>query len=143
MEALRKLQSYLWDEHVLHGSATHLKTIEPRQANQWSFEPQYNKCAVYATRDVRIAIIFATMRLPKSGSASLRIWGGMHVSVQHSGDVIIRPGFVHVLSRDTFTYVDATTLVSFDTVTPIDVIAVDPSIYTHLKQFEVIGPRFF
>ena len=140
MEILAKLREYVARGYVLHGSNKRLEVIDPRQANEYSDRSESNRIAVYATTDPRIALIFATIRLPASGSATLRIWrGDLQITVE--GCSVCRcSGFVHILRADGFEHAGRDERISLLSVSPIDIIPVEPTI---LESFDAMEMTFW
>ncbi|HYF12797.1 MAG TPA: hypothetical protein VD928_00665 [Candidatus Paceibacterota bacterium] len=139
MQPLEKLARYLAQGYVLHGSKSRLEILKPHLAENLSDRPELNRLAVYATNDVRIALIFATMKLdPANGSASLRIWGDKPLIAQGS-NAPITSGFVQIVSRVHFKQINnGSTFTSSVPVVPIDMVEVEPSILENLEQFKIV-----
>jgi hypothetical protein len=136
-ERLARLERYLADGYLLHGSKKRIEILEPRQSRD--DDPTRiagNSNAVYAEGvDVRIPILKA---LFEKDDPTLNGWRSGY-STQGPGTPILvvgenyrfGSGFVHVLPRDTFEIEGDERdqeYVSRAPVAPIDVIEVDPGI---------------
>lgn len=138
--ALQKLEGYISQGFLLHGSKNKIEVLEPRQARDDNQDRKSgNLNAVYATDDIRISIFMA---LFAKKDATQNEWRAFYSSTNETEmnvggeNVTFTPGYIHVLPEKKFHKVDdenSKEIVSYESVTPIDVISVTPDIAKYLK----------
>lgn len=120
-----KLKRALDLGYLLHGSPHLITRLEPRQA-QDDAKTGGNQCGVYATTHP----VFATWRGILHKGESCRTgwsWNDNGAKILFAeGQVELGDGYVYILPRDSFQIVegDSTEYVSYDPVTPIQVVKV-------------------
>ncbi len=139
-EKLERLEAYLAQGFLLHGSKRRLETVEPRQATDTDPDRKSGKAnAVYAeAHDVRIPILMALFdkldpELP-GWRSGYHAYGEGPIEVEGENYTFTK-GFVHVLPRGSFEAEGDETdreYLSRVPVTPVDVIEVDASMIDHL-----------
>jgi hypothetical protein len=143
---LDKLNNYLNDGFVLHGSKLKIDTLEPRQANDINPDRSHvgKQFAVYAEdKDVRIPIVMALFDfVDKNKSTNYGYSRGpdgiMHVKGEN---IYFTNGWVNVLPKHTFKILEDKEkgdreLVSFESVKSVDILEVDISILEYLKDIK-------
>lgn len=144
IEAYMKLEAYLNQGYLLHGSKKQLEAIEPRQAkDDDSKRVAGNLHGIYATENLNVAALralFAKKDLAKNGWRSS--YSGDENNLQVSGEnFTFTSGYIYVLPRDSFAEVTDKTgghdLVSSTSIKPIDVIKIDPAILGLLKGVSI------
>lgn len=138
--AFQKLEDYVSQGLLLHGSKNKIEVLEPRQARDDNQERKSgNLNAVYATDDIRISIFMALFDKKDTTQNGWRAFyhstneDEMKVGGEH---VTFTPGYIHVLPGEKFHKVDdenSKEIVAYESVAPIDVIAVTPDITKYLK----------
>ncbi|MDO8603840.1 MAG: hypothetical protein Q7K40_00270 [bacterium] len=137
---LQKLEGYVSQGFLLHGSKNKIEVLEPRQAQDDNHDRKSgNLNAVYATDDIRISIfmaLFAKKDADKNG------WRAFYNSTNEDEmsvggeNVTFTPGYIHVLPGEKFRKVDdknSKEIVAYEPVAPIDVVQVTPDIAAYLS----------
>lgn len=123
--------------YLLHGSPQRLALVKPRQARDDNGRAIGCLAAVYATDDVRIAVVMAMFSRADSSIRSHRsFYATVGTRLRVGGEnVTFRPGWVHVLPRNSFRTIfqdGAEEIISHVQVRPIQWIRVEPSIIAQL-----------
>jgi hypothetical protein len=143
-EVVKKLQKYISEGFILHGSKKLVPILEPRQATDDNINRTIGKSfAIYGeAHDIRIPILMA---LFTQADESLHSWKsgysghGPGTPLEVTGEnFTFSPGYVYVLSPDHFTTEEDENereYISHEAITPIDILKIDPTI---LKEFSDI-----
>jgi hypothetical protein len=134
-ETFVKLKEYLSQGYLLHGSKNKIEVIEPRQAHDDNRESKVtNLHGVYAADDIRVPVFMALFDKKdptKKGWTSYYHATNREEITVGGKNVTFTPGYIHVLPNETFQKMEdehGQETVSFEPVTPIDVIRITPEI---------------
>lgn len=142
LETLRKMEDYLSQGYLLHGSKRRLEMIEPRKADDTDPERVAGKAnAVYASDEVYAPILRALFDRKDPTRDSRSSYSGNAIHMKVTGEnATFTNGYVYVLPRDSFILEgegDDQELISYSPVTPIETIVVTPEILEHLQNLEI------
>jgi hypothetical protein len=124
---LKILEVAVQNGYLLHGSQFRLTEVKPRKANDRD-KISGNQLAVYATNNVRIAVVNAFFHRTKRDSLSGYSGEGNGPLRVYGKNITFRPGHVHILPAGTFVHSEDDEFVSLVPVTPVGVVHVEPKI---------------
>lgn len=143
-EIVRKLQKYLDNGMLLHGSKKLLTRLEPRQSTDDNPERNIGKSlAIYAeAHDLRIPVLMALFAQADTSVASWQSGYSAHgpdTPIEVSGEnYTFTPGYIYVLPREKFVTEEDENereYIATEPVDPVEVLEVTPSI---LSEFDDI-----
>jgi hypothetical protein len=104
IETLNSLRDYIKQGYLLHGSKSNTIELEPRQARDTDAERiTGNQVGVYAIDSVEEPIFMALRDKANPLRPSRSFYSGIDGKYEMGGEnVILTPGYIHVLPRDTF-----------------------------------------
>lgn len=139
-ETFHALKQYVIDGHLLHGSNLQLTVLKPQAPSSDSGGAIHTQNAVYATQDPRIACAMAMFtRKDKTNPDAQTFYHVTNDQCEIGGtNIMFGAGFVHILPRDTFVYLEDKTgdydWVSYQTVKPVATLPVDASIADYFEN---------
>ena len=140
MNLLNKLMRVIDLGYLLHGSQNYFTVVEPQQAHDDNKRETGCQYGIYATKDIRIAVLVALFHPtnPKDWQSGYSGVEGGAIRV-FGYNVTFEPGYVYVLPHDTFEWVGTEEknreLISRVPVKPIEIIEVTPVL---LSEFNLI-----
>jgi hypothetical protein len=148
-EVLQKLNDYLAKGFLLHGSKNKIEVLEPRQAKEDDGRETGSLNAVYAADDIRIPIFMALFDKKAEDQKGWRAFYSAQGTAMRVGgeNVTFTTGYVHILPHEKFTKIEderSKEIVSFESVTPEDVIEVNPNILKLFSDitYEIDGVKY-
>lgn len=142
---LKRLAAYKAKGYLFHGGKDQVALLTPQQASDRDESRVVGRQkAVYASDSLHIAIVMALL---DKKDPTIQGWSsgysGNETQLQVTGEnFTLTPGFVHVLPRNSFIEIEDEKkgdreIVSYEPVTPKDIIRVTPPILSYLPEISV------